>query len=425
MLYSFATFLIFALGLTGLWQLFCAVRTGHFFAEVQRRQSCEEPLLFTVKNELLSGCFLAALWLHLGSVILSGSLLMQKLPWLETALDRVAIPAMLFLLTCKLLLTRYSWRQYLALCISIFIFRWVFFNSQDLWLFYAILFVAGAKDVSFARCVKHWMLCTVLLVGSIILLSLAGVLENTYWMDAYRERWYFGFTHPNTLGGFLMGIACGWVLMRAKNWRWVDFIPLLALELFNDFGPYVRSLQVVLRATIALLVLARLLPVQKLCRFKAVRWLLSLAPVWLMLFSLGMVFWYDHHPDDLIEYINLCLTGRIYLQSQGFQLYPIAIAGQFMKEWPNQDNCFVAALLRYGPVVSAMIWAGACRVIWQLLKGGRAYTALIFLCMLGYAYFEIIFFHLPGNPALLLFAGALYGLSPAQFTVSEPLSQNE
>lgn len=424
MLYPFANLLLLALALTGLWQLADAARSGHFFAEARRRWRAEAYLLghdFSAREKALQAAFLASLWLHLSCVILSSSLLPAKLPRLETVLDGFCMPVMLLLLLCKLIFSRYSWRQYLAVCMSVFIFRWVFFNSQDIWLFYAILFVAAAKDVSMKHAVQHWMRCTLLLVCCVIVLSLTGFLENTFWMDAYRERWYFGFTHPNTLGGFLMGIVCGWVILRAENWRWIDFGPLLAIELFNDFGPYVRSLQVVLRATLALLVLAKLLPLQKLCRPKALRLLFSLAPVWLMLFSLGMVFWYDHHPDDLIEYINICLTGRIYLQSQGFQLYPIAIAGQFMKEWPNQDNCFIAALLRYGPVVSAMIWAAACRVLWQLFRGGRAYTALIFLCMLMYAYFEIIFFHLPGNPALLLFAGALYALPPQGFTVAEPL----
>ena len=426
MLYPFANLLLAALALLGLWQLADAARTGQFAAEARRRWHSEAYLLggdFSARGALLQNAFLAVLWLHLTSVILSGSLLLAKLPWLEAVLDGVCLPALLLLILLKLLCSRYSWRQYLVLCMSVFIFRWVFFNSQDIWLFYAILFVAAAKDVRLDTAVRHWILCTVLLLAGIILLSQVGFLENTYWMDAYRERWYFGFTHPNTLGGFLMGLVCAWVLFRAKNWRWVDFAPLIIIECFNDIGPYVRSLQVVLRATIAILVLAKLLPIRKICRPKAVRLILSLAPVWLMLFSLGMVFWYDHHPDDLIEYINICLTGRIYLQSQGFQLYPIAIAGQFMKEWPNQDNCFIAALLRYGPVVSVMIWAAACRVIWQLLKGGRVYTTLIFLCMLMYAYFEIIFFHLPGNPALLLFAGALYGLAPGQYTVAEPLEE--
>ena len=112
----------------------------------------------------LQAAFLASLWLHLSCVILSGSLLPAKLPRLETVLDGFCMPVMLLLLLCKLIFSRYSWRQYLALCMSMFIFRWVFFNSQDIWLFYAILFVAAAKDVSMKHAVQHWMRCTLLLV---------------------------------------------------------------------------------------------------------------------------------------------------------------------------------------------------------------------------------------------------------------------
>ena len=281
MLYPFANLLLLALALTGLWQLADAARSGHFFAEARRRWQAEAYLLghdFSARKKALQTAFLASLWLHLSCVILSGSLLPAKLPWLETVLDGFCMPVMLLLLLCKLIFSRYSWRQYLAVCMSVFIFRWVFFNSQDIWLFYAILFVAAAKDVSMKHAVRHWMRCTLLLVCCVIVLSLTGFLENTFWMDAYRERWYFGFTHPNTLGGFLMGIVCGWVILRAENWRWIDFGPLLAIELFNDFGPYVRSLQVVLRATLALLVLAKLPPLQTLCRPKALRRSSSSAP---------------------------------------------------------------------------------------------------------------------------------------------------
>lgn len=422
-MYQFANITILCLAAAGVWQLADAFRTGDFLRELRRRWQTEDYLCLPhsvsdSREKAGQLLFLAALWAHLTSIILSGSLLVQRLPWLRILLDSVLVPAALAALLIKLLISRYSWRQYLTLCVSMFVFRWVFFNAQDIWLFYAILFVTAVKDVPLRRAVRHWMACTLLLVGLIILLSLVGYLENTYWMDAYRERWYFGFTHPNTLGGFLMGILCGWVLLRAHNWRWIDFLPLLALEAFNDLGPYVRSMQVVLRIALVLLLLAKLLPVRRLCRPGWVRLVLSLAPVWLMGFSLGMVLWYDHHPDELIEYINICLTGRIYLQSQGFQLYPIAIAGQVMKEWPNQDNCFIAALLRYGPVVSAMIWLAVCRTLWQLLRSEWIYTALICICMLLYAYFEIIYFHLPGNPSLLLLAGALYDQPPERCTAS-------
>ena len=40
--------------------------------------------------------------------------------------------------------------------------------------------------------------------------------------------------------------------------------------------------------------------------------------------------------------------------------------------------------------------------------------------MLVYAYFEIIFLHLPGNPLLLLLAPALYALPASRYPVAEP-----
>lgn len=429
-MYLFANILLCLLALAGLYELFAALRTGEgsipgrFFAALRRRWREEDWLLGACaarrREALAFPLFITALCIHLSSVILGGSLLMQKLPALDILFDRVLVPAALVLLAVKLLVcTRYSWLQFTVMSAVYFIFRWVFFNAQDIWLFYGILFLVAAKDIPLEKAVRWFMVCACGCIALVMLLTAAGVLENTYWMDEYRERRYFGFSHPNTLGGFLMGLVCGWVFLRAKNWRWLDFIPLLAMELFNDFGPYVRSLQVVLRGMIVLLVIVMLLP-RKLYRPKWVRAFLALGPIWLILFSFALLLWYERHPDPLIEYINLCLTGRIFLQSQGFQLYPIPIAGQVMAEWPNQDNAFIAALLRFGPVASALIWIACCIVLWQLLKKQRIYTALLFECMLVYAYFEIIFFHLPGNPALLLLSPALFGLCADRYTAAEP-----
>lgn len=428
-MYQFANILLLLLALAGVYELAAELKSesgslpARFREALRRRWSREEFLFgsFAVDRREAPAflCFIAALCLHLATVIFSGSLLIQALPPLDSLLDRL-VPVLLALLAVKvLLLTRYSWMQFLLMSASYFIFRWVFFNAQDIWLFYGILFLIAAKDIDLKRAVRWFLGCSLACMSTVILLALAGVIENSYWVDMYRERWYFGFSHPNTLGGFLMGLVCAWVFLRAESWRWRDLLPLLAMELFNDFGPYVRSLQVVLRGLIVLLVLVKLLP-RKVFRPRWMRAFLALGPVWLTLFSFALLWWFDRHPDPLIEYINICLTGRIFLQSQGFQLYPVPIAGQVMAEWPNQDNAFIAGLLRFGPVASLLIWAACCIVLWQLLKKQRIYTALIFECMLVYAYFEIIFFHLPGNPALLLLAPALFGLPAERYTVAEP-----
>ena len=205
MLYPFANLLLLALALTGLWQLADAARSGHFFAEARRRWQAEAYLLghdFSAREKALQAAFLASLWLHLSCVILSGSLLPAKLPWLETVLDGFCMPVMLLLLLCKLIFSRYSWRQYLALCMSVFIFRWVFFNSQDIWLFYAILFVAAAKDVSMKHAVQHWMRCTLLLVCCVIVLSLTGFFGK-HLLDGCLPRALVFWLHPSQHAGWI------------------------------------------------------------------------------------------------------------------------------------------------------------------------------------------------------------------------------
>ena len=428
-MYQFANLLLLALALAGLCELAAGLRAeegslpARAKAALARHLRAEEPLFgsFSIgaRERLAFPLFAAALCLHTATVILSSSLLVERLSWAGALLDAL-VPPVLVLLGAKILLcTRYSWTQFLLLAAVYFIFRWVFFNAQDIWLFYGLLFVLAAKDIDLEKAVRAFFLCALACLGLVFALTAAGFLENLYWMDEYRERWYFGFTHPNTLGGFLMGISCAYIFLRAKNWRWFDLLPLLAIALFNDLGPYVRSLQVVLRGIILIFLVLTFLP-KKWFRPRWVRAALALGPFWLILFSLGLVYWYDYHFDPLIDYLNICLTGRIFLQSQGFQLYPIPIAGQVMQEWPNQDNAFIASLLRFGPVASLLLWGGCCILLWQLLKKQRILTAILFECMLAYAYFEIIFLHLPGNPLLLLLSPVLYALPASRYPVAEP-----
>lgn len=338
----------------------------------------------------------------------------QLSDWANLRLDEILFVALLLKL---LLCTRYNFAQLLITDAVYFILRWVFFNNHNPWLVFAIFFVLAAKDLRIQDICLPYVLFSALGTGITIVFSLLGVWGYTVLQDHYNitvRRW-FGFTFHNTLGGVLFGLCCAWLLFRQAKARWWDWLGVFAVGCFVMFGVASRT------AGICILLLAAASLCAKYLSFlldlPPVRWLLTALPVVFVGCNFLLPWLYGAVGNPLVQTLmgkmNSLLNDRLYYGWMALQTYTTSIAGQPSYGDYPVDSAYLSSWFFYGPVFFALIWLGACLVIWQLLKRRQYASTMVFLVACIYAWFEVQFFHVSSCPAILLYTAALYPSSGA------------
>lgn len=334
----------------------------------------------------------------------------QLSDWANVQLDQIIFWALILKI---LFFTRYNFAQLLVTDVVYFILRWVFFNNHNPWLVFAIFFVLAAKDLSMKQIGLPYAIASALGTGTTILLSLFGVWGYTVLQEHYNitvRRW-FGFTFHNTLGGVLFGLCSAWLLYRQAKAHWPDWLAVFGVGCFVMFGVASR--------TAALCIF--LLVVASLCG-RYLKFLLDLFPVRCLLSMVPLIFaaanfllprlygYSGNNPllSALPEKLNSLLNDRLYYGWMALQTYTTSIAGQPTYGDYPVDSSYLSSWFFYGPILFALIWIGACLVIWQLLKHRQYASTMVFLVACVYGWFEIQFFHVSSSPSILLYTAALY-----------------
>ncbi len=338
--------------------------------------------------------------------------------WANIQLDRIIFWA---LILKTLFFTRYNFAQLLVTDMVYFALRWVFFNNHNPWLVFAIFFVIAAKDLKMEEICLPYALASALGTGVTILFSLFGVWGYTVLQEHYNitvRRW-FGFTFHNTLGGVLFGLCSAWLLYRQAKARWTDWLAVFAVGCFTMFGVASRTAGLCIFFLVIASLCGRYL--EFLLKMKPIQVLLSVIPLIFAAANFLLPRLYSYTGDNALllalpDKLNSLLNDRLYYGWMALQSYTTSIAGQPTYGDYPVDSAYLSSWFFYGPVLFALIWVGACLVIWQLLKRQRYASTMVFLVACVYAWFEIQFFHVSSSPALLLYTAVLY---PDQYNLSE------
>lgn len=341
----------------------------------------------------------------------------QLSDWANLRLDEIIFAALILKL---LFFTRYNFAQLLVTDVIYFALRWVFFNNHNPWLVFFIFFVLAAKDLTMEQVGLPYAIFSALGTGTTILFSLLGVWGYTVLQDHYNitvRRW-FGFTFHNTLGGVLFGLCSAWLLYRQAKVRWTDWLAVLGVGCFVMFGVASRTAGLCILMLVIASICGRYL--RFLLELAPIRWLLTAVPLILTGVNFLMPYLYGTAGEGtflhtLMEKVNGLLNERIYYGWMALQTYTTSIAGQPSYGDYPVDSSYLSSWFFYGPVLFAVLWLGACLVIWQLLKRRQYASVMVFLVACVYACFEVQFFHVSSCPAILLYTAALY---PSSYPVS-------
>ena len=351
------------------------------------------------------------------NICFCNSMARENWPWVQGVMAPVLDALLCLCFGLKILFgTRYSWRSLGFAGCFFFIARWVFLNCQNIWWIGLVLAVMAAKDVPLKLPLRAYLCSGGAAMALVVGLHLAGIVAPGLTSERVGEfRSTYGYGHPNTFGGLLLGLILAYAMLRAKKMRWGDIALIFAGGVFLFVGPGSRS------AALACILLALALAVYRLRpRLFAGRAvpalaaslvpLVAAASYILPLFLIKIGPWNNDFGPAWLAKLDALLTNRLSLSWCAIRLIPVKIAGQVVLDWPPLDNSFIFSLYQLGPIVT-LLWAGALAfVLYTLAKHGRTPEALCLAVMLFYAFMEMQSFHFTTNPTVLLLCGALYAL---------------
>lgn len=212
-----------------------------------------------------AACLFAGAELYEFTVVFCNSMARENWPFLQGQLAPVLDMIMYTLLCGKILLgTRYTWRELICAGALYFVARWVYFNGQNIWFLGLVMVLLAAKAVPLRRSLQAFLGCGVPTLALVEVLHFAGIIAP----DALSERsgsyrLMFGYGHPNTFGGIVLGLVLAWVLLRQAKITWAEIAAVAGVGLFLYKGPASRSPALCAFLLAVLLVCAKSVGVRK------------------------------------------------------------------------------------------------------------------------------------------------------------------
>ena len=381
----------------------------------------EERLLFTtryasVRQKYGAWAFLLGVMVYEFIVVFNNSMARENWPWLQTRVSPVLDWVMYLCFGFKILLgTKYNGRSMVCAGLLYFVARWVYFNGQNIWFLGLVMVLLAAKDVPLRRSLQAFLGCGVPTLALVEVLHFAGIIAP----DALSERsgsyrLMFGYGHPNTFGGIVLGLVLAWVLLRQAKITWAEIAAVASVGLFLYKGPASRSPALCMFLLAVLLVCAKPVGARKGRKLTA-GLCAAMVPVVgaisyiFPLFVVKIGPWADEIGPAWLAKLDSLLTCRISLAWAAYRMYDIKIAGQMLMDWPAIDNIFVYFLYQFGPVLVVLAGILMAVTLYRLARHGRWQAAACLLVVLFYGYMETQVIHITSDPALLLLVPAVFG----------------
>lgn len=426
-MFGFANALLLALFAAAAVDLIFALRAQKSLRPAVTGLWRQEHLLFGTWGRLWreragAALFAVGLAAYEVSVVFCNSMARDTWPWVQGALAPLLDWLAFLCFGVKILLgTKYTWRALGVAGCLYFIARWTYFNSQNIWWIGLVAAVLAAKDVALQKPLRAYLYSGAAAMALVVGLHFAGIVAPELTSERHGIlRGTYGYGHPNTFGGLVLGLALAYALLRAKKPRWADVAVLAGVGVFLLVGPASRS------AALSVLLLAVLLavcilrknhkPAKRLPVFAA-----ALVPVVGAASYLIPLLLYKNGPGNadfgpaLLGRLDDLLTNRLSLSWTAYRVIDLKIAGQVLEPWPPLDNSFVFALYQLGPVVAVLLAVLLAVALWGCARQGRRVEVCCLVVMLLYSFMECQVFHLTSNPAALLLCGAVFALPPARW----------
>ena len=245
-------------------------------------------------------------------------------------ISHILIILYISLFICNIVLKKYNKKEFIHISAFFLLIMLVFFNSKERDLVILVILILSSKGVNFRKLVKIDFITRLWGITMTIMLCLIGVI-NDFIMYRYdlnnfiiEIRHSLGFIHPNTLSVNVLILLMGYIYLRYKNIKLIEFI--LIFIIMYIFSNITGSRNGVICITIIIL----LFYLEKIFNIFGKKWakhfvIYSVVLCTILSILLTILYKYDY---NVINIINSLLTGRIKSASYFLDTYGFSLLGQ-------------------------------------------------------------------------------------------------
>lgn len=139
------------------------------------------------------------------------------------------------LFTAKAVLTKYSWKEYLAVFLFLLLGAASYFVTGRNEIIRVVMFVAACKDIDMRKCLKLVFYMTLTGCVVLILLSITGIygtvsLTRDYGRGSLETRYTLGLGHPNALQCMVWALTTLGLYLYGAKMKWYYYPVILAIN---------------------------------------------------------------------------------------------------------------------------------------------------------------------------------------------------
>lgn len=294
--------------------------------------------------------------------------------------------AIIMLLLGKFMMQRASFRGWAVAVLLVLIGFLSWRLSDEGWLFWLALFVVCANGVRLRPLAYIAFTLFLATIAVTFLFASAGAIENRLSVRAGVARSAMGFSHPNTLGLYLLVTCISFSVIRFGKNPVPDLLMIVAADAINLVIADSRT--TVLLSIVQALLLIVFYCVRSESGRRFARCCFGVLIVGSFLLSVYFMVCYDPS-NPLHSAINSVLSGRLRLAHGYYSMQPLTLLGSSFEGVPPiyyedgvpksfvVDNAWCHLILRFGVIPAALYSIGFFILFFRTLKEER-WDALLF-----------------------------------------------
>lgn len=280
----------------------------------------------------------------------------------------------------KLVLTKYNWKQAMAMILLCLVALISYRNSGRMGLVLSVLAIIGIKDINIQRLFRMGAAIYVVSFVTTVTLAATGIINNPLVVHEKGElgeviRWGMGYSTGNVfhISYFILVVFLSYT--SGKNYNVRRMIGLM----LGNVVVFIFSLSYTGAAVTSFYLLLNIYAVKRKFLSRGERILCQLPLPLCILFSFFGPFLLEY---PFIQKIDVMLQARLSFAQYYLQNQPITLFGTRMKDVPNfwiiMDNGYVYILMTFGIVAFALFGTGysiliarysKVNVLWRKEKG--------------------------------------------------------
>lgn len=314
-------------------------------------------------------------------------------------------------LALKVLLTRYTMREFLLLYLLLAVSAVCWIRVGEKNIMFITLTLWGMKNVDFMNLMTATIWIRVIGTALMILLACVGIMDLQPSMDMatdYSQFVVYAFGYIKSNAAFYIVFLTIAVLLyiyydELNFWHFL-FSTVICLAAFE--ATYCRTGMIVFCGMWALIIL------DKLCRNKKYYQLFCYNVVVLFLISLAATVIYRKANPVLFQ-INRIFNGRIeiasnYYKAYGTTLFPKTVDIFWNMNYTTIDNFYMYLFISCGAIVALLFVYAATKAQLKLYRNGNYREIIFFTVFAVYAMLEQSPFNPILNPFILLMGNLVY-----------------